>query len=147
MVATVVTEELPVVRTPATTATAATPRATTTTAAATTDGGGRRQLVGRCDRQWWRQRCQRYVAHDPGLRAGTGRPGVAELAFRPVAKPDVQPVRGRSFRTHVQGARPESVLAGGLGEEFSVLQRFEGNNHYITFYYFNLVIGRNITLS
>lgn len=80
---------------------------------------------------------------------------MAELAVWPVAKPDVQPVRGRSVRTHVQGARPESILAGGLGAEFGVLQRFEGNDHNIIifiFYYYNwsaasMAIGLNITLS
>lgn len=48
---------------------------------------------------------------------------MAEFAVRPVAEPDVQPVRGRSVRTYVQGARPKSILAGGLGTEFGVLQR------------------------
>jgi len=126
VVTSVVAEKLP---DPPAAAAAATTAAATTPRAAATDGGRRRQLVGHGQRY---QRCdgqQGHAAHDPGIRAGPGRPGVAELVVRLVAEPDVQPVRSRPVRTHVQGARPESVLASGLGAEFGVLQRSEGKVH------------------
>uniref|UniRef100_A0A8D8MHS2 (northern house mosquito) hypothetical protein n=1 Tax=Culex pipiens TaxID=7175 RepID=A0A8D8MHS2_CULPI len=55
-----------------------------------------------------------------------GRPGVDGVPVFAAAEPVVQPVRGRPVRADVQGAGPESVLAGRLGAEHDILQGFEG---------------------
>lgn len=69
---------------------------------------------------------EQNTAADQGFRAGDRRSRMAEQPLWVVAKSDVQSVRGRFVRAHVQSFRSEFVLAGRLGAEFDILQRSQG---------------------
>jgi len=54
---------------------------------------------------------------------------MADATVCPAAEANLQPSGGGSLRADVQGARPEFVLASGLGTEHRLLQGSEGMGH------------------
>lgn len=52
---------------------------------------------------------------------------MADATVRAAAEANLQPGGGGSLRADVQSARPELVLASGLGTQHSLLQGPQGN--------------------
>jgi len=51
---------------------------------------------------------------------------VAVIAVFTAPKSNLQSVRSRSFRAHVQSIGSKSILSSRLGKKYDILQRFEG---------------------